>query len=50
MLAERAGDYASAFFHAHQSNPQALTPAVIEKVRRAVRAWTMLADKLGVRE
>jgi hypothetical protein len=49
MLADRAGDYADKFFSAHQSNPQALTERVIEKVRRAIEAWTKIGDKLGLR-
>jgi hypothetical protein len=48
--AGQAGDCADDFFRAHQLNPQALTERVSEEVRRAVRAWTMLADKLGVQE
>jgi hypothetical protein len=48
--AGQAADLANMFYRSYQEDPKAPTKEAIEQVRRAVRAWTMLASKLGVTE
>jgi hypothetical protein len=48
--AGQAADLANMFSRSYRGDPKALTKEAIEQVQRAVRAWTMLASKLGVTE